>query len=259
MNPPPAATPDPFEATAPFYDLDLEGYEDDVPLYRELALAGDGSVLELGCGTGRVAVPLAEAGCRVTGVDASPAMLAVAREQAQRLPVGALTLVQADMRTLSLEARFALVAIPLGGLQHLEETDDVIAALRVVRSHLAPEGLAVLDVEAPHAEDFEAGPRPLVEHWTRPWRGGQVTKLVAVENMPSVGLRHVTFHYDVQPPDGALRRVTHAFTLRVFTPAEIELAARIAGLTVAGCWGDYDGMPYDDGAARLIVTLEASS
>lgn len=259
MNRPSGGPPDPFEATAPFYDLDLEGYEDDLPLYRELAVAGDGTVLELGCGTGRVAVPLAEAGCRVTGVDASPSMLAVARARAERLPAGALTLLQADMRTLAVEARFGLVAIPLGGLQHLEAIDDVIATLQVARRHLAPGGQAVLDVEAPHAEDFEAGPRPLVEHWTRPWRGGQVTKLVAVENLPSAGLRHVTFHYDVQPADGPLRRITHAFVLRVFTPAEIELAARIAGLAVAGCWGDYDGMPYDDGAGRLVVTLEASA
>jgi SAM-dependent methyltransferase len=251
------ATPDPFAAVAAFYDLDLEDYDDDLALYARLADAGWRRVLELGCGTGRVAASLAEAGLEVTGVDLSPAMLALAGE---RTAGRAVRLVEADMRTLDLGERFDAVLVPLGGLQHLETTDDLVAALETIASHLADDGLAVIDVEAPNADDFTPGAQPLVEHWTRVGRvdgaDTQVTKLVSVDARPAEGLRDVTWHFDVQPADGALRRVTERFTMRTITAAELDLAARLAGLVVTGEFGGYDLEPYDDTSARLVVTLE---
>lgn len=251
MTPP--TYPDPFTTIARFYDLDLEGYDEDVELYRGLAAERGGAVLELACGTGRVALALAGDGREVTGVDSSAGMLHCARAKDA---LGRVEWIEDDMRHLDLGRRFALVLVPLGGLQHLETVDDVVAALEVLGRHLAPDGAAVIDVEAPHPEDLEAGPQPLIEHWTRAWQGGQVTKLVSVVGTPSLGLREVTWHFDEQPSEGPLRRHTAQFTLRTYTPAELELAARLAGLEVAALHGDYDGVPYDDGAPRLLVTLE---
>ena len=144
-------------------------------------------------------------------------------------------------------------------MQHLETTEEIAAAFASVAAHLAPDGIAALDVEAPHADDWLPGPRPLVEHWTRELAcesgDGQVTKLVAVEGVPSQSLRLVTWHFDVQPSVGPLRRVTQQFALRVITAGEIELAARLAGLRVAAWYGDYDGAPPRDGDERLIAVL----
>ena len=256
MRPPDA---DPFARIARYYDLDTEGFDDDLALYLDVAEGRD--VLELGCGTGRVAVPLAEAGSRVTGVDVSPAMLAVARERAAGLP---LRLVEGDMRALDLGERFGAVFIPLGGLQHMETAAEVAAALATVARHLGADGRAVIDVEAPHPDDWLPGPRPLLQHWTRELPpgpgspGGAVTKLVAVEGRPAEALREVTYHFDVQPPEGPLRRVTQTFALRVITAGELELAARLAGLRVAAWLGGYDGAPPREGDDRLIAVLEHS-
>jgi SAM-dependent methyltransferase len=265
---------DPFAHVARFYDLDLEGFEDDIALYLELVDGLDGldglesrELLELGCGTGRVAIPLAEAGLRVTGVDLSPAMLGRARERAGGL---ALRLVEGDMRTLDLGERFGVVLVPLGGLQHMATAAEVASALATVARHLAPGGRAVIDVEAPHPDDWLPGPRPLVEHWTRALPsepgcgglGGSVTKLVAVEGRPVEALRVVTYHFDLQPAEGPLQRVTQQFALRVITAGELELAARLAGLHVVAWYGDYDGAPPREGDERLIAVLdhdEASS
>ena len=248
---------DPLSAVAQFYDLDFEGCDDDVVMYRELATSrsggGSAQVLELGCGTGRVAAPLAEAGLEVVGVDISPAMLALARERVGTLPV---TLIEGDMRDIDLERRFDSVLIPFGGLQHLETAAEVAAALATVARHLRPAGLAVVDLEAPHPDDLAPGPQPLVEHWTRHWQGGSVTKLVAVEGQPSRGLRRISWHYDVQRADGPLRRLTVRFTLRVITAGELELAARLAGLTVVAWHGDYALSPVRDGDERLVALLE---
>lgn len=238
---------------APFYDLDLEGYEDDVLLYRELAEEHSGPVLELGCGTGRVALALAQDGREVVGVDISAAMLDLARAKDG---AGHVEWVAGDMRDLDLGRRFDLVLAPLGGLQHLVTVDDLVATFEVIARHLAASGAAVIDVEAPRPEDLEAGPQPLMEHWTRDWHGGQVTKLVSIVGAPSLGLREVTWHFDVQPSEAPLRRHTARFSMRTYSPAELELAGRLAGLEVAAVHGDYDGAPYDDGAQRLLMTFE---
>lgn len=257
MNTSPGSAQDPFASGAPFYDVDLEGYDDDVALYERLADAGWNSVLELGCGTGRVTVALARAGLAVTGIDISPAMLAIARERAAGIT--GVALIEADMRTLDLGERFDAVIVPLGALQHLESVDDLIAAMEAIARHLDPAGIAVVDVEAPNADDFTPGPQPLTEHWTRPWAAGGgalVTKLVSVDARPAEGVRDVTWHFDVQSPEGALRRVTQRFTLRTLTPAELELAGRVAGLSLTGLFGTYELDPFQDGDARLITTFE---
>ncbi|MSQ30869.1 MAG: class I SAM-dependent methyltransferase [Dehalococcoidia bacterium] len=254
---------DPFTAIAPFYDLDFEDYDDDVSFYRSLAeYHGDG-VLEFGCGTGRVAVPLAEAGLHVTGVDINAAMLAVARGRlrppgrARGAPTGGLTLRRGDMRTVDVKRRFAVVSVPLGGLQHLARSEDVAAAIANVARHLAPEGVAALDVEAPHRDDFDPTPQPLVEHWTKPWgNGGQVSKIVAIEAHPAEGYKEITWHFDVATRTGALRRVTAMFDFRTITLPELALAARLAGLRVVAAFGDYAFTPYDDFSERLVVLLQ---
>lgn len=244
---------DPWSATAPFYDLDLEGVEDDVTMYREIATRHGGAVLELGCGTGRVALALAQAGLTVVGVDYSGAMLDVARDEAEGLP---LTLIEADMRDVSLDQKFASVLIPLGGLQHMETATEVADVFATVARHLESDGLAIVDIEAPQPDDLTPGPRPLIAHWTRPWRGGSVTKLVAVEGRPSECRRIVTFHYDVQPAEGPLHRVSHEFNLRVITSGELELAARLAGLEMTALYGDYELSPFEDGDLRQVAVFE---
>lgn len=258
MNPtdPTASDADPFAAVAPFYDLDLEGYDDDLFLYRQLASEAGGAVLELGCGTGRVARALADEGVEVVGVDLSAAMLSIARE---RLAGSDTSFHEADFRTLELGRRFPLVLIALGGLQHMPTIDDVVVALESASRHVTEDGLVVVDVEAPNADDFTPGPQPLMEHWTRERDEGgvssMVTKLVSVVSHPSEGMREVTWHFDVQSSEGVLRRTTAQFELRTLTLGELELSGRLAGLAISGAWGDYDFNPADDGAARLVVAF----
>lgn len=253
----PSDSADPLAVVAPFYDLDLDGYDDDIAMYREFASESGNEVLELGCGTGRVAEPLARAGCDVTGIDLSPSMLERARARAAGLSgEGSLTLLQADMRTLDLERRFDCVFIPLGGLQHMQTAVDVAATLATVARHLKPDGLAVVDIEAAHPDDLTPGPQPLLQHWSRTHGDVVVTKLVAVDGEPSALLKHVTWHFDVQPAEGPMRRLTAQFPLRVISAGELELAARLAGLSVVDWYGGYDRFPMEDGDDRLITLLE---
>jgi ubiquinone/menaquinone biosynthesis C-methylase UbiE len=250
---------DAFDAIAPFYDLDFEGYDDDASFYARLAEYHGPRILELGCGTGRIAVPLAREGLQVVGIDVSERMLDAARRRLGTpgdAGVGSLELVRDDVRTLDLGREFDVVCAPLGTLQHMETLDDIVSTLTCMARHLAPDGVGVVDLEPPHADDWNPTPQPLVEHWTKPWRDGQATKLVTIEPRPSEGTRDVTWHYDVADAGGALSRVTAMFTLRVITAGEAELAGRLAGLRLAGSFGDYEFGPYEDGAERLVMLFQ---
>jgi SAM-dependent methyltransferase len=123
----------------------------DAPFYRDLARRSGGEVLEIGVGTGRVALQLVESGLQVTGLDASAAMLAIAAEKAGTTGLAErLHLELADMRVFDLAAqRFGLVVVPFRGFQSLLTPDDQLAALACFRRHLRPDGILALHLFDP--------------------------------------------------------------------------------------------------------------
>jgi len=137
-------------ANAEAYDADMgraADAMDDVPFYvelaREAALTGQ-AVLELGCGTGRVTIPIAQAGVEVVGLDNAPAMLNVARRKATTAGVD-VRWVAADMRSFKLEQRFGLVIVPFRSFLHLLTDADQRACLERIHEHLLPGGRLALN------------------------------------------------------------------------------------------------------------------
>jgi SAM-dependent methyltransferase len=144
-----------YDRFAPFYDLEFGSFDDDLPLYRAFAAHVGHPVLELGCGTGRVLLPLAAEGYRVTGVDLSPAMLALARAAAEEQGLAdRVALVEGDIRSLAglPEAHFALAVSAINSFLHLETQEDQLAALRSIARCLRPGGLFIADLFPPHPE-----------------------------------------------------------------------------------------------------------
>jgi SAM-dependent methyltransferase len=142
-----------YDKIARLYDPWSRTVVEDVPFYVEEALRTGGPVLELGVGTGRIAVPIASAGIRVVGVDTSAGMLAVARERAALAAVD-VDLRLGDMRDPPVEERFPLVICPFRSLLHMETDSDRRAALRAAADRLADGGRFVFDVFAPGADDI---------------------------------------------------------------------------------------------------------
>ena len=131
---------------------DLFPFDADLPFYRDLAERADGAILELACGTGRVALPLAQAGHEVMGVDSSPYMLAIARRKLRALPVHVarrVQLVQGDMRWFELDREFNLAIVATKSFGYLLEDDDQLRALAAIRAHLRSGGILVLDLLNP--------------------------------------------------------------------------------------------------------------
>ncbi|MSQ30894.1 MAG: class I SAM-dependent methyltransferase [Dehalococcoidia bacterium] len=132
------------------YDATARGVPGDVAFYRDLAVASGGPVVELGVGTGRIAIPIAAAGIAVIGIDLSPAMLAVARRRAAAAGVEArLHLDEGDMRTFTVARPVPLVAIPFRAFLHNLTVEDQRATLDAAYRALAPGGRLVLNVFNP--------------------------------------------------------------------------------------------------------------
>jgi SAM-dependent methyltransferase len=143
-----------YDAIARVYDPWSRSVVEDVPFYVEEAVRSGGPVLELGVGTGRIAVPIAAAGVPVVGVDLSAGMLEVARERAALAGVE-LDLRLGDMREPPVEGEFPLVICPFRSLLHLETDADRRLALRAVARRLARgHGRFVFDVFTPDADDI---------------------------------------------------------------------------------------------------------
>ena len=149
--------PSPYDAIAKLYDPWSASVTEDIDFYVEEALAAGEPVVELACGTGRIAVPIAEAGVRVIGIDGSPAMLDVARERARAAGVEELLdLRHGDLREPPVAEQVQLVLVPFRSLLHMTTDAERRRALAAAFSLLEPGGRLVFDVFAPSKEDVEA-------------------------------------------------------------------------------------------------------
>ncbi|HVU52051.1 MAG TPA: class I SAM-dependent methyltransferase [Polyangia bacterium] len=251
---------EPFEDAA-LYDWEYRRRRDDVRFYRMLAEERGGPVLDLGCGTGRLLVPLLGDGHVVVGVDHAPAMLSRAASRVARLPPSRrrrALLVRGDLARLPLaaSARFAFAVVAFHGIQHLVDDDALSTLLARARDALIPGGWLAFDVFAPDpaflARVVAAGPerrwhRTLFRHPT----GGRreaYTATYALDARRRTLL--TTFHY--QPVDALGRRrgpERHArLCHRQLTPTEVADFLTRSGLELLQSWGDFRGAPLDQSA-----------
>jgi SAM-dependent methyltransferase len=235
-------------------DLDYGDFALELPFYESLARRTGGPVLELGVGTGRVALHLANAGYDVCGIDNNEARLDRAR--CKTAEPRNIELVSADMRSFGLGRSFALICAGYGAFHHLLTPDDQLACLRCVERHLTTDGLFVFDLRAIFATEWDTGESvPLLHDWTRLLPNGEsVTKLRSIQVDRAAQLQHETHIYDRVATDGSLRRVTAAVDLRFSTRYEIGALLREAGLEVEQTYGDFDLAPYD-GDSELMITI----
>lgn len=251
-----------FDRFARFYDEDYRHYDDDVAAILHLAQEMDGPVLELGCGTGRLLVPLAAMGLPVTGVDISPALLAKARAKLETIPSrDQVTLVEADLRTLALpQQEFAFAFCTSNTLMHLADATDQLAVLERVAIHLRPGGLLMIDLFNPDIGRLIEvnGVMELADQWVRE-DGTEVMKWSVRMLDLADQIQETLFVYEEVAPDGAVRRTRCPFTLRFLWRNEIELMLRLAGLEVEAVWGDFEGSPYESQSDHLVLLATKSA
>ena len=249
---------DEYDRFAPFYDLEFADFADDLPLLRAFAAHSGGTILELGCGSGRALVPLAEDGYAVTGVDRSPAMLALARAAADRAGVaGGVTLVEDDIRSLDRlgDARFGLAFSAINSFLHLETQAEQLAALGAVARHLRPGGLLVLDLFPPHPDILNEYDGRMLHAGT--YRDPQTDERIdkfSTSALDSAEQRIETiFFYDRLRADGTVERTAAPFTFRYLGRYELQLLLERVGFGEIACYGSYDLDPFTAASDRLIA------
>jgi SAM-dependent methyltransferase len=244
-----------YDVLARYYDADLRDHHEDLPFLREMARRADGSLLELMCGTGRLLLPLAEAGFTITGVDNSPAMLAVARAHMEETGLGdRITLVQGDVRDVNLPAgAFSLAFVAVNSFMHLETVRDQLACLTNVRGALQRQGLLILDLFNPNPAEILREDNRLVLEREYQLNGRHVQKFVAIDSDAAAQISRVTFLYDETDAEGCVTRRTTRFVLRWFYRFEIEHLLARAGFMTRAVYGSYDLAEYESTSPRMIV------
>jgi SAM-dependent methyltransferase len=244
-----------WDEYAPFYDWENARTvaRRDVEFWRQLALAQEGPVLELGCGTGRIAVPVARAGVRLIGIDRSEPMLARARSRLARAGLsGSVHLVRGDIRRLPFRRRcpFALVMAPYGILQSLTSERDLRAALASAASVLSKDGLFAIDLVPDLPRWAEYARR--VSLRGRKGRRTQLTLVESVRQDRRRGRTHFDQEYIVR--EGRSQHV-HRFSLSFRTLSVPQMRRRLesAGFRVDAVLGDYRGGPWDVRADVWII------
>ena len=243
---------------AALYDLDFLFQETPVQeaavdWFRGLARMTGGPILELGVGSGRVAVPVAKDGHEVVGIDRSAAMLARAERYA-RSARAQLRLVQADMRTFSLDRAFALITIPANTFLMLTP-DDRWACLARCREHLAKAGRLAIDVFQPDPAMIAGVDGGVREEWRRtdPDTGHSVTKFSSTR----ATVESTTFRWwwDEELGDGQIRRIGREATLHYLYRREAELLFPAAGFEIETLHGDYEGAAVTPTSRKLLLVL----
>ena len=253
-------------ALARLYDVDLTEDPGDLSLYLALAARTGGPILEIAAGSGRVAVPLAEAGYEVTAVDIDPAMLARAEKAisgAEPSVRGRLELVQADLLHLGLPGvpRFRLAILALNSMLLLATRDRQLGALETMARHLAPDGVAVVDVWIPSADELARyDGRTSLEYVRRdPETGLLVAKTAAVQYEPVSGQIDLTTIYDEGEQGEPPRRWVREDRLRLLNAEDLRLLAESADLEVEVLAGDYDLNPVSAHDERAILIARRRS
>ena len=257
-----------WDEYAPFYDWENARTlgRRDVPFWRNLARHAGGEVLELGCGTGRITLPLGRAGIRLTGVDRSSAMLAIARTRVRRARLaGRVRLIQGDIRMLPFpppagtrrrragrDRRFALVMAPYGILQSLLRERDLAATLAEVHRVLQPGGTFGLELVADLPSWDEYRRRVSLTGWRGRRGGSHVTLVESVRQDRARG--RTIFDQEFTERRGRSRRV-HRFSLAFRTLSVPQMARRLekAGFEIAALLGDYRGGAWDPRADVWIL------
>jgi len=248
------------EEAAKYYDIQSFPI-DDVPFYLNQIPTPDARILELGCGTGRVLVPLAKRCGFIHGVDSSAAMLSRCLAKVESEGLQAKTAItEADITKLDLGSQFDLITAPFRVMQTLETDEEVAGMMQGIRKHLVPGGSAILNAFRPNVSKQGAlrtwiraeeqldgetplpGGRKLVRMHTRPRMRSE-----PMIGYPELIYRRYSATGDLE--DEAVLKIA----MRFWYPDELERLITESGFRITNRWGGYQGEPWGEGPELVIA------
>lgn len=249
---------DPRALAAKFYDLDPD-MPNDIPFYLSRLPVTNGQVLELGCGTGRVTIELAQHCAFIIGIDRSAAMLSICRDKLSAAGISNAELLQGDISNFCLERTFDFIVAPYRVLQNLETDTQLHGLFSNIRRHLRPGGRCILNTFDPRSPEelhsrWSAQQESL--DWDVPIDGGRVTcvaRRLGIQMNPLV--LHPELIYRVYRGEELVEEAGYRFVMRCYYPDELLTRVRDEGFRVTAMSGGYAGEAYGDGT-ELVVEFQ---
>jgi SAM-dependent methyltransferase len=251
---------------AEYYDTSplVSNRRQDLAFYLETAASSHGPVLELGCGTGRIAIPIAQSGLHVTGLDISQKMLERAEQKRSSLAPkrrDQLHLIRGDMTSFELREQFPLIIIPFRPFQHLLSVEAQLNCLTCARRHLADGGRLVMDFFQTDAARMH-DPKFLKAHFVAEYEMSGARKVRLFERIAAFHraeqCNDVEMAFEVTQPGGHMERHVFAFTFRYFFRYEVEHLLARCGFRLLETFGDFDRSPLKDDSPEMIFVAEAA-
>jgi SAM-dependent methyltransferase len=253
-----------YEFIAGFYDPIYEHrVTKDIDLFIDYSRKANGRTLELGCGTGRVLIPIAVSGCEITGLDHSPYMLRICQDKLYKQPKEVqdrVKLIKGDMTSFDTGETYSLVTVPLRTFQHLTTVEEQQACLGCINKHLIPNGLLVIDIfnpslsklyEKKYMDEQEDFPE------TKLSDGRTLRRTIRIAAFHrDQQCNNQEFIYYVSYPDGRTERLVQTFPFRYFFRYEFEHLLAICGFRVVDLFGNFDRSVYSGDSPEMIFVAE---
>src|SRR5215471_4286535 len=236
------------------YDVEEEGYDADFPLTEQLARELGGPLLDLACGTGTIAIRMAQLGFQVTGVDIIPEMIAWASQKALAQGVS-IELVVADARAFHLQQQFRFMYMLGNAFQHFLSRKDQESLLARVREHLHPEGCFLFGTRNPSPRNLFQARFPEPQTYTVP----DGRKYVITEQQdydPITQIQHYTFDEHWLTPEGLQEKKKYRGALRYVFPQEMEALLFHNGFEIRSCFGDWQQEPLTATSRYMIYVCQ---
>lgn len=246
-----------YETIARYYDAEIGAKTDDLAMYSRLANEHGGPAFDVGCGTGRVLLHLAQEEIQAHGIDDSPQMLARLDNKLKAMPhlQEYVTYTQGDVLDYSDDTQYKLVLLTYNALMHFHTQHEQIALLERLHALTAEDGLLVLDL--PNAGEIFATQDTDALLLDRRFIEPETGHLVMLQSTSyldrATQLLEVQWIYDEITADGTVKRLFAPHILRYIFYPEAKLLLERCGFEIVGVYGNTEGDPFEDGCERMII------
>ncbi len=209
-------------------------------------------ILELCCGTGRLALPIAKDGYRISGVDYTPSMLEQAKVKASKEGL-VVEFIEADIRTLNLPEKYDLIFIPFNSIHHLYKNEDLFKAFDAVKNHLKEGGFFLLDCFNPNIQfivEGEKEQKEIAEYTTKDGREVLIKQIMRYENTTQIN--RIEWHYYI---NGAFDSIQN-LDMRLFFPQELDSYLEWNGFKIIHKFGNFEEEVFNDHSEKQIFVCQ---